>query len=213
MQREHNDEPGRRSGFTAMVDRAVRRIGSGRSMDLDATAAAQGLDAEERALVRCAAPDRRDRLTRAFVERRREENAAPAPRARPRYAGRRVLIVDDEPAIRALLGRHLSKEGCTVTTAASAEHAAEILRAQRFDLVLTDVVMPGATGEAVGRIAAELQPTVPVIYMSGYVDLLLASRATVLEKPYSSQAIQDALDTAFALPATTASVTGKLKEH
>ncbi len=79
--------------------------------------------------------------------------------------------------------------------------------------MLTDVVMPGATGEAVGRIAAELQPTVPVIYMSGYVDLLLASRATVLEKPYSSQAIQDALDTAFALPATTASVTGKLKEH
>ncbi|HWB41852.1 MAG TPA: PAS domain S-box protein, partial [Gemmatimonadales bacterium] len=81
----------------------------------------------------------------------------------------RILVVDDEDAVRAVVSRVLEEEGYTVSQARDGREALESLaRNGRVDLVLTDVVMPGlGARELVERLGAEY-PGLPVIWMSGY---------------------------------------------
>jgi len=60
----------------------------------------------------------------------------------------RVLVVDDEPAILALLVQMLTRSRCTVTTAESANQAHTLLESgtAQFDCIITDAVMPGVSG-------------------------------------------------------------------
>jgi CheY-like chemotaxis protein len=81
-----------------------------------------------------------------------------------------VLVIDDNPQIREVVHRVLSSAGYHVTTAASGQDALALLDDPDIaaDLVLTDVVMPGITGNA---FAAELQarrPDMKILFMSGY---------------------------------------------
>jgi CheY-like chemotaxis protein len=81
-----------------------------------------------------------------------------------------VLVIDDNPQIREVVHRVLSSAGYHVTTAASGQDGLALLddRDVAADLVLTDVVMPGITGNA---FAAELQarrPDMKILFMSGY---------------------------------------------
>ena len=85
---------------------------------------------------------------------------------------RRVLVVDDEPAIRALCRVNLSVSGMDVLEAADGETALEVARAEHPDLILLDVMLPGATG---WDVAAELgsRPDtrdIPVIFLSAMAD-------------------------------------------
>jgi len=68
-----------------------------------------------------------------------------------RLAGMRLLVVDDEADVRAVLDSLFSAEGARVVSAASAEEAMERLRFQRMDAVLSDVGMPGTDGYALAR--------------------------------------------------------------
>jgi signal transduction histidine kinase len=71
-------------------------------------------------------------------------DAAGPPAAPPCPSGRRILVVDDQPEIRALARAMLSRAGHAVSTASGGQEALALLGAQdRFDLVLTDIVMPG----------------------------------------------------------------------
>jgi two-component system cell cycle sensor histidine kinase/response regulator CckA len=81
----------------------------------------------------------------------------------------RLLVVDDEEAVRWVVSRTLEAEGYEVTQAGNGQEALEALaRNGRVDAVLTDVVMPRLGGrELVERLAAEY-PDLPVIWMSGY---------------------------------------------
>ena len=81
----------------------------------------------------------------------------------------KILVVDDEEAVRAVVSRTLAAEGYEVRQARDGREALEILaRNGRVDVVLTDVVMPQVGGrELVERLAAEY-PDLPVIWMSGY---------------------------------------------
>src|SRR5260370_12607994 len=81
-----------------------------------------------------------------------------------------VLVVDDEAAIRNVTHRVLTGAGYRVVTAANGQEALGILSdpLTHADLVLTDVVMPGMTGEAFATQIGAVRPGIPVLLMSGY---------------------------------------------
>ena len=84
--------------------------------------------------------------------------------------GETVLIVEDDEDVRTYLTEAIRSLGYRVTTAANATVALDILsnKHRRFDLLLTDVVMPGMNGRQLGAAAAKLRPNLRIIYMTGY---------------------------------------------
>ena len=81
---------------------------------------------------------------------------------------RRVLVVDDEPMIVSLLSTILREKGWDVTEARSGTEGIDQLDRGRFDVILTDLVMPGDSGMDLLRAAKEIHPDVEVILMTGY---------------------------------------------
>ena len=106
-------------------------------------------------------------------------------------SGETVLLVEDESALRAATRRILEQAGYRVIEAADGFEALSALDGDRFDLLLTDVVMPGGlSGRDVARRVRGLQPDVRVLYMSGYSAAEMATAgiidagAPVVEKPF-----------------------------
>ena len=103
----------------------------------------------------------------------------------------RILIVDDEPAIRQTLGAVLEDEGYQVTTLAAGEECVAELGRHAYDLVLLDIWLPGLDGLAVLELIQELplSDRPPVVMISGHGNIETAVRATklgafdFLEKP------------------------------
>ena len=123
------------------------------------------------------------------------DHAAP-PDAVPASNGSlRVLVVDDQPILCQLVCEHLQDDLHTVETALSGSEALEKFRAAPFDLVITDHVMAGMTGEQLAIAIKKLNPHVPVLLLTGY-----AGEATA-EKPYSP-----ALDLVLAKPLSRAAL-------
>jgi signal transduction histidine kinase len=123
----------------------------------------------------------------------RVEQATELPAPRPAERGREtILVVEDERVVRALMVRSLNGLGYSCVEAGNAEEALMVLRQEKqIDLVITDVVMPGTSGGDLGLIIADLYPTLPVLYVSGFADndvirrgLLDASRP-FLQKPFA----------------------------
>ena len=86
---------------------------------------------------------------------RRNPPADPNPAA---VAPKRILIVDDDPSVRKMLGRVLSNEGYRVDEAANGAHALEIVAAGQFDLMLLDLNMPRKNGWGDLRAADQSTP-------------------------------------------------------
>ena len=85
--------------------------------------------------------------------------------------GHEVLVVDDEPVVLTVLREAIRRGGYRVTTAASAEEAIDLMRKRRFDLVLTDKNLPGASGLEVLRAAKALDPAPAIVLITGYSSL------------------------------------------
>ena len=83
----------------------------------------------------------------------------------------RILLVDDEASIRLTLGALLERTGYDVTSAESGEQAVQLLERQPFDLLLTDLKMPGIDGMQVVAAARQRQPDVAVIVLTGHGSL------------------------------------------
>lgn len=99
---------------------------------------------------------------------------------KPRHAAT-VLVVAHDPERRERLRAILSGGGYEALAAASADEAVEYASRQRFDLLLTDVLMPRMLGkELTGRVVAVL-PHVKVLYMSGHSPGVLASLGAIAE--------------------------------
>jgi two-component system, cell cycle sensor histidine kinase and response regulator CckA len=103
-----------------------------------------------------------------------------------------VLIVDDEADIRKLVGATVQRQGYTVLTADSGEHAMKLFEKHGpIDLLLTDVVAPGMSGPMLADKLAELQPGLRVLYMSGYDNTQVVQRYVIerghalLHKPFT----------------------------
>ncbi len=117
-----------------------------------------------------------------------------------------ILIVEDDPGVRGLASRVLSRLGYRVLTAAGRRGALALARehAGQVDLLLADVIMPEANGPAVAREMASEQPGLRVLFMSGYNPQVLrrtlrgGPKAALVRKPFTaeqlSQAVRAALD-------------------
>ena len=125
-----------------------------------------------------------------------------------------VLVVEDDPLVRAIARRTLTEAGYSVLDAEDGQQALAIVaRNQRIDAVLTDVAMPDLGGRELAQQLSTVLPGVPVIFMSGYTDDDLTRRGLLeagipfLEKPFSPQdlarAVRDVLDGAPTHPTAT----------
>jgi CheY-like chemotaxis protein len=106
-----------------------------------------------------------------------------------------VLLVDDEPELRAVVAYVLAEQGCRVLQAEGAEDALIFLRSGApIDLLFTDITMPGTDGLALADAAKSLRPDLRVLYTSAY-GAEAARRAParygpVLEKPWRPAELQ-----------------------
>lgn len=82
-------------------------------------------------------------------------------------APQRVMVVDDEISIRITFEAFLTKQGYDVESIGSAKAALALMETQRFDLVLLDIMLPGASGMELLEASRNLQPETPVIMISG----------------------------------------------
>jgi PAS domain S-box-containing protein len=107
--------------------------------------------------------------------------------------GQTILLVEDDEGLRALTERILYRNGYTVRSAATAADARQLARAgEGIDLLLSDVVMPDTHGPDLARDLRLDRPSLPVVFMSGYAESVLAARsalpagAVLLDKPVSA---------------------------
>jgi PAS domain S-box-containing protein len=129
------------------------------------------------------------------------------PTAAAVHAGERVLLVEDEPSVRAMVERSLRRHGYVVHSAATAEDALELAAAEApFALLVTDVVLPGMNGRDLSCRLAEHSPELRVLFISGYTqntierDGVLDSGIDFLQKPFLPAQLAAAVRTVLASP-------------
>ncbi|MEX0760293.1 MAG: response regulator [Tistlia sp.] len=121
----------------------------------------------------------------------------------------RILIAEDDESVRTFVTRALEQRGFEVTAANDGLQALECLKDGPFDLLITDIVMPGLDGIGLALKVTRDHPDLPVLLMTGYsaerqrahnLDELIAE---VLVKPFTLKQICEAAETALGLRRTT----------
>ena len=119
----------------------------------------------------------------------------PIPLPTPRLDGVRVLFVDDEPDARELVTMVLADAGARVRAASSADEALALIDRERFDVMVSDIGMPGEDGYSLMRKVAARQPPLPGIALSAFTSAqdreraLSAGFTTHLPKPLDAPAL------------------------
>jgi DNA-binding NtrC family response regulator len=104
-----------------------------------------------------------------------------------------ILVVEDEPGMQEVLGSILRFEGYEVATAGSGEEAVAHLEAQEFDVIVTDLVLPGLSGLDVLERSSVLNPHAAVVLMTAYatvesaIEALKKGACDYLQKPFDMQ--------------------------
>ncbi len=108
--------------------------------------------------------------------------------ARATGSRQRILVVDDDNDVRGVAAQMIEEIGYQVVAAASGTEALTEFGRASFDLVLTDVVMPGMSGVDLARRIRAVAPAMPLLFASGYADVATfgdeLAAETVLKKPY-----------------------------
>lgn len=112
--------------------------------------------------------------------------------------GKRVLLVEDDPAIRTLTSQFLAMAGYVVVEACDADEALAKAQVETpFDLLLTDIIMPGLDGRSLAHALAAEHPGLRTLYVTGYPEDALTpdsdDEVDVLIKPFQRQALIDKL--------------------
>jgi signal transduction histidine kinase/CheY-like chemotaxis protein len=110
-----------------------------------------------------------------------------------------ILVVEDDPGIRELAAKVLSRYGYVVLTASGGDEARKVCERHvgTIHLLLSDVVMPGMSGPKVAEMLTEMRPTMKVIYMSGYTDDailrhgVMAHDMSFLQKPFTPERLHN----------------------
>ncbi|MEU8820012.1 ATP-binding protein [Actinoplanes sp. NPDC048796] len=132
--------------------------------------------------------------------------AAPAPAGPSR--GGTILLVEDEDALRQVAHRILTRAGYTVLPAAGGEQAIHIAQTHpaTIDLLLSDVIMPKMLGNEVAERVGNIRPGMPVLFMSGYAQPMLAENGTlpdgvlIIEKPFTGHELLDRVQAVMRHP-------------
>ena len=110
---------------------------------------------------------------------------------------RQVLVVDDDPVVGKSFNRVLSQKGYVVVTAENAAEALEKMRSQEYDLVYSDIKMPGMSGIELAEEIRARKPWTPVVIVTGYGSTDNQARAKAagvsafLNKPLSPEMIEE----------------------
>jgi len=132
------------------------------------------------------------------LPRRNESVAAPAaaPASTP-ARGLRVLLVDDDAAVRGALARLATSNGLALTSAGGAAEALALAEQQAFDVLVTDVVMPGVRGPELAVQLRARQPSLNVVFISGHHEVPNLGEsvpgAVVMGKPLRAETLLEVL--------------------
>jgi signal transduction histidine kinase len=127
-----------------------------------------------------------------------ELDLAELPLAEPKTHGSEtILVVEDEEVVRQLICTVLGDAGYEIIQAESPEAALELARARKqpIHLLVTDIVMPGMNGPVLARALSEHQPSLKILYVSGYSDNDISAQGVVdpglvvLQKPFTQQSL------------------------
>ena len=117
-----------------------------------------------------------------------------------------VLVVDDEPGLRETIAIALRRAGFDVVAAPGTRQAKSALSQGRFDVVVTDLVMPDGSGIDVLNAAREHDPTTQVVVITAYATTDQAVRAMragaydFVQKPFSREVLEEALASVLGEP-------------
>ncbi len=118
--------------------------------------------------------------------------------------GGKVLLVEDEDMVRAVAERALTRAGYTVTAVGDGEEGLDLVKlGRRYDIIVSDVVMPVMDGPAMARAVRAILPDMPILFMSGYAEEQLRKEIDIanmhfLPKPFSVQQISDKVGAVLA---------------
>ena len=119
-------------------------------------------------------------------------------------AAERILVIDDDPDVRAFISESLAEEGYSVREAGDGKSGLSALAAEPADLVVLDFIMPGLSGADVASRILAKQPQQPILFVSGYSETesikRIAPNAPLLTKPFRAEALSKAVRTALIKP-------------
>jgi two-component system cell cycle response regulator CpdR len=116
----------------------------------------------------------------------------------------KILLAEDDDSMRAFLAAALRRAGHEVQDYADGETGLAALEREVFDLLLTDIVMPGLDGIELARRGAELDPAMKIVFITGFAAVALSSGsptpagAKVLSKPFHLREIVEEVDKVMA---------------
>jgi PAS domain S-box-containing protein len=119
------------------------------------------------------------------------ENDEPAARGN----GEKILVVDDEPAVREVVSRILRRNGYTTLEAGTGQQALTLASSHEIQLLLTDSVMPGMSGAGLAKLLVGLKPGLPVLHMSGFnagvlsPERVSSGELAFIQKPFTAEAL------------------------
>jgi two-component system cell cycle response regulator CpdR len=114
----------------------------------------------------------------------------------------RILLAEDDEAMRSYLARALQRNGYDVETAATGRQALELVESGTFDLLLTDIVMPEMDGIELAQKAQALVPAPKVMFITGFAAVALQANdavpdARLLSKPFHLKDLVAQVDAMF----------------
>jgi signal transduction histidine kinase len=112
-----------------------------------------------------------------------------APSSQRAQSVRRILVVDDDHDLRFITAATLMEFGFEVGTADGADKALNLLATTKFDLIITDVVMPDGDGPSLAAAVRASYPEMPIIFVSGLAHHLDLSHEIVVSKPFEAESL------------------------
>ncbi len=118
---------------------------------------------------------------------------------------KKVLVAEDNPSVREFIERSLASAGYAIASAMDGQEALDKLARERFDALVSDIVMPNVDGVALAMKAGQLYPGLRIVMVSGYVQERLrainleALVHKVISKPFSPEDICGAVESALSV--------------
>jgi len=118
----------------------------------------------------------------------------------------KILVAEDNPAVREFVERALQSSNARVTSVCDGQQALDTLARERFDVLVTDIVMPNVDGIALALKAVRQYPNLKIVMISGYAQERMRAHNLdalvhrIIAKPFSLEEICEAVQDVIALP-------------